>query len=40
MTTLGSKIQAALASAADITQPNLTSDIINTLRGRHSWLIK
>ena len=35
---------AAPASASDlrddITQPNLTGDIINTLRGRHSWLMK
>ena len=44
MTTLDSKIQAALASASDlpddITEPNLASDIIDTLHGRHSWLIK
>ena len=44
MNTLDSKIQAALAAASDlpddITQPNLASDIIDTLRGRHSWLMK
>ena len=44
MTTLDSKIQAALASASglpdDITEPNLASDLIDTLHGRHSWLIK
>ncbi len=44
MTTLDNKIQAALASASDlpddITQPNLTSDLIDTLQGRHSWLMK
>ena len=44
MTTLDSKIQAALASASDlpddITEPNLVSDLIDTLHGRHSWLMK
>lgn len=44
MTTLDNKIQAALASASDlpddITQPNLTSDLMDTLQGRHSWLMK
>ena len=44
MTTLDNKIQAALASASDlpddITEPNLTSDLMDTLQGRHSWLMK